>query len=630
MEELVMTNKLSHCNFKRLGLVLFHLFFNSIVHAAQEIGLHVRKINDSIAQQHRSLKVEQNETFMLTVAIKGNCEKSLQDAPTIRGLENFSTSTASQGGGSIEQNNTITPTYNYHYYLTPNSTGKFKIGPATCSIDDEIYESNSVQINVTTTEQLKDFFATAEILKNTATQDSNSDEFKLFVGQKATLVVKVYINSAQMDSIDNFEIKKPELQNIEIADTPTGGITNHNENRGGKNFKVIECHYSLVPLRAGVFEILPLTINYNISKRPQNYGWVSYFYFPSVPVSMHTNNGIPLGIEVLPIPDKAQAIGSDFELRLGLEKQNFMLGEPINLIFDISGTGDFDKIVHPTLNLPKKIRAYESKSCYLSKPLQQKNTQSKQCKRFEYTLQTSKTGTHTILPQELCYFDIDQAKIVVKKSNPISFFIMPDANNLDKTTTNKSNDEEQEENLSVKLRAKTRDNISERLAVIGLIESFDAKVPQSSRNISWFLIFLFLFLITGWFFWQESIAWLELKARKKTAHILASRAIDTAIKKAYLNAVYYIFLEYFVKRFGIVKETLDFEWIEQTLIKIFNSKIRAAEFIEFFSEAAALAFGKNLNKYGKPESDLFFCKAKTWLSCIEDHQKLNERGRKNV
>lgn len=625
-----MTNKLSRSNFKKLGLVFFHLFLNSIAHAAQEIELHVRKIKDSIAQQNRSLKVEQNETFMLTATVKGNCNKSLQDTPIIRGLENFNTSTASQGGGSIEQNNTITPTYNYHYYLTPNLSGNFKIGPATCTIDDEIYESNSVQINVTTTEQLKDFFATAEILKNTATQDRNNDAFKLFVGQKATLLVKVYINSSQMDSIDNFEIKKPELQNIEIADMPTGGITSYNENRGRKNFKVIECQYSLVPLRSGIFEILPLTINYNISKRPQNYGWVSYFYFPSVPVSLHTNNGIPLGIEVLPIPDKAQAIGSDFELKLCLEKQNFMPGEPINLILDISGTGDFDKIVHPTLNLPKKIRAYESASGYLPLPHQQKNTQFKQCKRFEYTLQTSKTGTHTILPQEFSYFDTNQEKIIIKKSNSTSFFIMPDANSADKTTTKKLNDEKEEENLSAESTIKAHKNISEQLAVIGLIECFDSKVPKSSRNINWLIIFLSLLLIAGWFFWQEIIVWLELKARKKTAYLLANRAIDKAIKKTYLNAVYYIFLEYFVKRFGIVKETLDFEWIEQTLIKIFNSKIKATEFIEFFSEAAALAFGKNLNKYGKLESDLFFCKAKTWLSCIENHQKLNERGRKNV
>jgi hypothetical protein len=607
-------------NWMQREVLLLSFLASGCFLSANQIAMYVSHADAHSSETRSSIEVFQDEPFMLTVSIKAEKGVGVISKPTIVGLENFVTGTASNGVGYCQEGEKIIPAYDFHYYLEPKSCGQFKIGPVICEIDGKEYEGNSVQILVTKTEKLKDFFAVAKVVKEPA--DNDSEAFKLFVGQRAWLVLKIYMKSSCFDYIDGLDIKRPETADIEIGDAAMAALQ-FDEYRSGKLFKVIQTQYPIVALKPGFLEILPFAVSYNVMKRNRGMGFASMFFGSSVPVTLHTNDGTPLGVEVCQIPDNVQAIGSNFEVSLTVEKTKVMLGEPVTLTFDILGSGDFDKILHPELELPPKLRSYEAKAEYVAVSQKDKTAGFGQHKRFYYTLQASRSGVYKIPAQDFCYFDTAQEAMATKKTGPVSFYVMGEAGNYESESQESS--ENGGEPARQKNEAERKDQL-EKLQVIGLYENYEGKV-KSNRGASWLLIFLFLASVAGCFFWQEGLVWLEFKARKKMAYLKALRALNKAAKTANLMAVYHIFLEYFAARMNVAKEVIDFDWIKNLLEQILLIKPKSQEFLEFFHQAAGLAFGKDSHDFGTVERDAFFKKAKSWFDLIEKQQKVADRAK---
>lgn len=595
---------------------------------AADVDMFVSHIGQGPGSKSGSIQVSKGQPFMVTVSVKPDDDELPDQEPEIIGSQDFKVGQASQGWSLLEVNGVVkNKSYDFHYYFEPLKEGKFKVGPVSCNFGDQIVESDVVQVSVAKAENVKDFFAKATISKDPSGQ--SDDDEKIFAGQKAWLSVKVFMNKNSFDYLEGMEIERPDTQDIEVGE-PAQGFKQTDEFHGGKPFRAWERRYPIVPLKSGLLDISPFKIKYEISRKASSaFGFGSIFYRNANTGTMLTNDGVPLGIEVAHIPDNVAAVGRNFKVALGFERDKIKVGQPSVLALEIVGSGDFDKILHPDLNLPEQLRVYESKSENLQTSRNEKVNGFESRKRFEYIVQASKPGIYQIPVQEFPYFDTIREEVVVEKTRPLSFKVVADENeqsvasddDLEVVTGGGQSSKAEQESMLAKKRA-------ERLGIIGLAEDYRAGSGESGRGMMWIIFLIVLLVPLGLLFWREIHAWFEAKNRSRRACRRAVKEIDKACAQENLKTVYYVFLKYFSARFRVGQDSIDVDWINQKMRQISMSKSRIDDLFAFFNEAASLAFGRESHKYGPLEAEAFFKKAQHWVKTIDEYLKTHEEGKK--
>jgi hypothetical protein len=107
-----------------------------------------------------------------------------------------------------------------------------------------------------------------------------------------------------------------------------------------------------------------------------------------------------IGIKPLPLSTKpVDAVGVFSDVVLSANKQVVELNEPFTLNFAITGVGNFDSIVAPTLGCSDDVTLYPSTTSVVTGP------EGTMIKTFEYIAQIGVPGEQIIPAQSFYYFD---------------------------------------------------------------------------------------------------------------------------------------------------------------------------------------------------------------------------------
>lgn len=360
-------------------------------------------------------KVSENDRFELRFTFEGKDLKALKNfnPPSLKEFRVLSGPNQSTSMQII--NGVSSSSLTLSYILMPNTTGAYTIGSASIQYEEKTYKTDPIKVTIVKGSQKpKDDsgkqISNEEIAKNLFIR-ATIDKGKVYLGEQVTVTYKLYtrLNIASQMSVD----KLPQYQGFWAEELETArNISFGREVIDGQQYNVgLLKRAALFPNQAGKLEVTPfeLTIPIQVQKKKNpNNVWDDFFGDPfgrAEIVEYQAKSNI-LRVEVMPLPENNKpasfkgAVGK-FDFSASLDKQKTKTNEPINLKFDISGTGNIKLLDLPPFELPNGFERYDPKVD------EQINRAGKisGTKKAEYLLIPRVAGSREIPPIEFSYFD---------------------------------------------------------------------------------------------------------------------------------------------------------------------------------------------------------------------------------
>jgi len=252
------------------------------------------------------------------------------------------------------------------YLVTPLKTGDFTIGPVTAEFTGG-RKTLSTKLRVIKAQDDPEAQQISQIMFSRISTDRESP----YVHEPFNLELKVYIrDGAQIDGQFGIRGGLPEsgldgeLQ-WEVADRTR-------EDRNGTIFTVYTLRTTAKALTAGTFTFRPeVQLNVVIPRQQRrSWGFDDPFFGDffgrqeTRPIALDCNQ---LDVEVLPVPMQGRPVSYtggvgelDFDVSVG--PTEVKAGEPITLKMRISGKGNLEKIIPPSITATPDIKLYDARS----------------------------------------------------------------------------------------------------------------------------------------------------------------------------------------------------------------------------------------------------------------------------
>ncbi len=375
-------------------------------------------------------KVAENDRFELRFTFEGKNLNALKNfnPPSLKDFRVLSGPNQSTSMQII--NGVSSSSLTLSYILMPNTTGAFTIGGASIQYENKTYNTDPIKITIVKgSQKSKDDsgsqISNEEIAKNLfirATIDKN----KVYQGEQVTVTYKLYtrLNIASQMSVD----KLPQYQGFWAEELETArNISFSREVIDGQQFSVgLLKRAALFPSQSGDLEVTPfeLTIPIQVQKKKNpNNVWDDFFGDPfgRSEIVEYRAKSNTLKVKVLPLPENNKpasfrgAVGK-FDFNASLDKSRTKTNDPINLTFNISGSGNIKLLELPPFELPNGFEKYDPK---IDEQIQRSGRISG-TKKADYLLIPRVAGAREIPPIEFSYFDPERKSYQIIKSKSFS------------------------------------------------------------------------------------------------------------------------------------------------------------------------------------------------------------------
>ena len=322
-------------------------------------------------------------------------------------------------------------TYTYVYYLQAVKEGKFVISPATFTLKNKTFSSDSLHIEVIGTNAPRQ---NAQGVTNQAGNDkvetSREEIFlnlslnrkEVFLGEYIVATVKIYTRT-DISGIN--EIKYPAFDGFFKTDLNTPPLTSlQRENINGTIYGTgVVQQFLLYPQVTGEINIEPVQISVLVQ---QKIGQTDPFFgdffssFTTVPKAV-ISKAVKINVKPLPgiKPDDFSGVVGKVDLKASLSKDTVNVNDAINLKVILSGNGNLKLANAPRLNLPPDIEVYDPK---IADDLKNSLNGTTGQKIFEYLLIPRHYGDFTIPSITCSYFDVATGKYVKLTTDDFHFY----------------------------------------------------------------------------------------------------------------------------------------------------------------------------------------------------------------
>lgn len=301
-------------------------------------------------------------------------------------------------------NHTIRPSSNMHetqykYLVRFDQPDIITLGPAAVLTEQGIVKSAKLMLTIKKNDSLGAHRAPAFIA------ELMLDKEKIMLGEKISYRLRLY-----------YDAHHAHIQSAHPANFPGDSQdfvgTAGEEMRQGKRYAFIEWKGAWYPEKTGTLSIPPVRIDYQLHDETL----FGQFFAKNDYQHVYTNRAT---ITVDPLPpskEPLQAVGhiTAFSARISPEEGN--IGDALVLELELVGSGNFEKIKTPQLQLPKSLTFYESE-----RNVTEKNAETT-C-RFSFIVQGLQEGTWEIPGQSFTYFDTQTRHIVTLTTVPLSVTI---------------------------------------------------------------------------------------------------------------------------------------------------------------------------------------------------------------
>ena len=251
----------------------------------------------------------------------------------------------------------------YSYFLAPKSRGKHTIGQAEITIDDNIYKTTPVQVEVTaavdepTDGDNSEYIASENI--HLVAEISNTNPY---LNEAITVVYKLYvsprINVSDWRQIDNPKFSDFWSQNIDIR-----RLEVENGTYNGEPYRFVVLRKTvLYPQKTGKLNIEPLTLNISVEVPGNRRDIFGNRFYETVDKVVAAGNRV---IDVKPLPQEGRpadftgAVGKNLNLKVTTDKTELRATESLQAKVEVTGQGNLKLFDLPPLTVPASMEQYE-------------------------------------------------------------------------------------------------------------------------------------------------------------------------------------------------------------------------------------------------------------------------------
>lgn len=295
----------------------------------------------------------------------------------------------------------------YSYFLAPISKGRFTIGQAEITIDDEIYKTTPIQVEVTSAVETptdgnnSDFVASENL--HLVAEISNSNPY---LNEAITVVYKLYVSP--LVSVSNWrEMDSPVYSDFWSQNIDIRQLKIESGQYEGEPYRFVVLRKTILyPQKTGKLEIEPLALSVSVdvpSERRDIFGGRLY---TTVDKTVTAGKKI-INAKPLPLTDKPTnftgAVG-DFDFKVTANRTKLAATESTTLKVQVSGKGNLKLFELPELQVPNSIELYEPERIENVRT-DLNGTQGSIADT--YTVVPSQKGNFPIPGLSFSYFDLD-------------------------------------------------------------------------------------------------------------------------------------------------------------------------------------------------------------------------------
>lgn len=490
-----------------------------------------------------------NKPFLASVTVNTTTSvgKIFVESPTAFELRNQGTTTSMN---SI--NGKVTNQTTFQYVVRPKELGTFTLGPASVTVNGDVYSSNAVSIVVE--EQPIERVTLSEPWLEIRVKDEN-----VVLGQTVPLELRFYhLGLSQLISLEPPKVDGFLLNELE-------GPFRGSEEIEGAQYDYIEWRGDMLAKELGTFTIGPAHAIYSMKGRERTHIFQLLSDHFSMGLQQYETDSNVLKLTVSALPahkGQVHAVGNFTNLSASVNQTTAKQGEGIIFVLELDGNEALKDLSHPALTLPASLTSYESKS---SSPVQKNKLVTEQRKSFEYIMQAREPGTITIPAQTFNFYDPKEKQFKKLVSEPITLTITPDDAALKPLDQAASLQTKPSPEMDVPLKE-----------VLPLYTQGVAEFRADTGFSDWLFWALTLLILCGisleWgkYLWQNYCTRNHAYLRSRAAFHKAHKRLIVARKERNAKELYKIFVDLFADRRGISStEVLDADiirWLKEASI----------------------------------------------------------------
>lgn len=295
----------------------------------------------------------------------------------------------------------------YSYFLQPQSRGKHTIGQAEITIDDKVYKTTPVAVEVTaavdkpTNGNDTDVIASENL--HLVAEISNTNPY---LNEAITVVYKLYVSPRI--SVSNWrELDSPKYSDFWSQNIDIQQLRVENGEYEGEPYRYVVLRKTILyPQKTGELDIEPLTLSIAVDVPSERRDIFGSRIYKTIDKTVAAGNK---KIRVKALPTKGRpadftgAVGK-FDFKVNTSKTKLDAGESLSAKVEVKGNGNLKLFDIPRLTVPSSLEMYEPER----KEDVRTNLNGMQGSVSEnYTIVPSRKGKYPIPSLSFSYFDLD-------------------------------------------------------------------------------------------------------------------------------------------------------------------------------------------------------------------------------
>jgi len=474
----------------------------------------------------------------------------------------------------------------YSFYLTPLKTGKLIIGQATIEINNQVYKTIPIEVDVTESVTIsKNPNDPSYLVNENLHLVADISNISPYLNEGISITYKLFfspqINVTNVGEIDSPKYNDFWSQNIKI---PRLQIERGTYKGQSYNY-VIWKKIVLYPQKAGKLNIQPLTLDVSVDVPTNKRDFFGNRIYSQVPKTV-TAGKKDIMVSQLPngAPESFSGAVGQFNIDLKTSKSELNASESVQATLKVSGNGNLKLFSIPELVVPNSIEKYD--------PQFKDNVKTNINGMYgnitnTYTLVPQFKGKYSISPAVFSYFDPKEKKYKNLNSSDITINVLEGPSTSFSGLV--SNKNENSNNIVLSENQFKFLNTNSELSSIKKIDFIFSNLFYTLISIPFFLIFLTVLFSRNIKKSNDQ----SFKSRK--ANVLAKKHLSEAKSNLENKDVFYISLEkalinFFKLKFSIqsselskekIKELLIENKIDKTMVELFLKLIESCEYARY-------------------------------------------------
>ena len=294
----------------------------------------------------------------------------------------------------------------FKYSLVPKATGVFIIPPIN------INGQFTKEIKITVVKNSIKVIGDKKVFIDNLISNSSP-----FINEQIIYTFKIY----HRVQVTNLNFSAPDFKGFMAK--PIKPNKMYRENIEGLLFNVTEVSYILIPIKEGKIKIEGAELHFGIVLQNAQNSFFSDPFFGRMRVQRKVLNAKTLELNVKKLPpykkNFSQIVGK-IAIDVNIDKKKIKAGESVTLSIKIEGSGNLMDIEDVKVALPKSFKIYKDTP---EENINLTEAGYSGTKIFRFAIVPLKSGSFTIKPIEVSFFDIVEKKYKLLKSDPITLFV---------------------------------------------------------------------------------------------------------------------------------------------------------------------------------------------------------------